>query len=194
MILSSQQPSTQWALLNKAISSRVMRITQIKKLHTSEKRLFYFASKLSGIAHNGFLGTGLIVHEVTSSRREELAFPITFQCPFCPHVGTKFACSIPLMRHSWIECMLDLHFILFKAEGQRCLHWGIWFILRNWHAEMWNAKMKKFNLCRVTQFTDSHTARIQLHPYLIDTGIINLKMWMNFNWRVLQSHFPKGSI
>lgn len=160
-----------------------MRITQIKKLHTSEKRLFCFASKLSGIVHNGFPGTDLFVHEVISSWRDELAFPITSQWPFCPDVGTQFAFSIPLGRRSWIECMLGLHCILFKAKGQRCLHWGIRFILRNWHAEMWNAKMKKFNLCRTTQFTDFHTAQMQLHPYLIDTGIIDLKMWMNFNWR-----------
>lgn len=117
MILSSKQPSTQWALLNKVISIRVMRITQIKKLHPSEEKIV----KLSGIIHNGFLGTGLIVHEIVSPLKGEPAFPINSLWPFYPDMGSDFAFSTPPTRCLWIECMLGLHSIIFKAKEWRCL-------------------------------------------------------------------------
>lgn len=39
LMLSARQPSAQWALVNKVISARVIKIRQIKKLLPSEQKI-----------------------------------------------------------------------------------------------------------------------------------------------------------
>lgn len=134
MILSTRQPSTQWALLNKVISIGVMRITQIKKRHPSEKKNFVcFVSKLSGIVHSDMLDTGLNVLEIVSSLRPEPGFPITLQSLSyhfsflptfqflltflpCSDMDTQFALGIFLTRCLWIDYMIGLYSIIFKTH------------------------------------------------------------------------------
>lgn len=111
-----------------------MRITQIKKLYpVGEKKKDCFVSKLSGIIHNGLLGTGLSVHEIISSLRPEpgFAFPsqlLPYHFPFlptsqfpitflpCSDMDTQFALGIFLTRCLWIEYIIGLYSIIFKRQ------------------------------------------------------------------------------